>query len=151
MTRPLRRMLNALGRERARSEEIERLAGEQAALRRVATLVAKAAAPEEIFAAVAEELAQLSGADIAVVLRYEPDGTATVVGGWSGSGTPGMIGLRLTVEGEGIAVSVLRTGQPARASRFAGPPGRWRTPCGAPACGPAAGARSSPAGGRGGW
>ena len=117
------RMLSVLGQERAAREEIERLAGEQAALRRVATLVAKAAAPGEIFCAVAGELAQLSAADIAEVLRYETDGAATVVGGWSGSGMPGMIGLRLTVEGEGAAVSVLRTGQPARAVRLAGPPG----------------------------
>ena len=80
------RMLSVL---RAAREEIERLAGEQAALHRVATLVAKAAAPGEIFCAVAEELAQLSEADIAEVLRYEPDGTATVVGGWSRSGMPG--------------------------------------------------------------
>jgi hypothetical protein len=63
MTRPLRRMLSALGPERVAREEIERLAGDQAALRRVATLAARAAAPEEIFAAVAEELARLSGAD----------------------------------------------------------------------------------------
>ena len=63
MTRPRRRMLSALGPERVAREEIERLAGDQAALRRVATLAARAAAPEEIFAAVAEELARLSGAD----------------------------------------------------------------------------------------
>jgi GAF domain-containing protein len=116
-------MLSALRRERAGREEIERLAGEQAALRRVATLVAKAAAPEEIFAAVAEELAQLSGADIAVVLRYEPDGAATVLGCWSGSGMPAVIGMRLTVAGEGVAVSVRRLGRPARAARLAGPAG----------------------------
>jgi signal transduction histidine kinase len=123
MTRLLRRVLSALRRERAVREEIERLAGEQAALRRVATLVARAATPEEIFAAVAEELARLSGADIAVVLRYETAGAATVLGCWGGSGVPAFIGTRLTVAGEGVAVSVRRTGQPARAARLAGPPG----------------------------
>jgi signal transduction histidine kinase len=117
------RMLSVLGKERAAREEIERLAREQAALRRVATLVAKAAAPGEIFSAVARELAQLSGADIAQVLRYETDGAATVVGCWSGSGIPGMIGIRLSVEGEGVAVAVLRTGQAGRTARFAGAPG----------------------------
>jgi signal transduction histidine kinase len=134
-------MLSALRRERGAREEIERLAGEQAALRRVATLVAKAAAPEEIFAAVAEELAQLSGADIAAVLRYETDGAATVLGCWCGSGVPAFIGRRLAVAGEGVAVSVLQTGRPARAARFAGPPGSvadWlrragmRAGCGSP-------------------
>jgi signal transduction histidine kinase len=123
MTRPLRQMLSALRRERAGREEIERLAGEQAALRRVATLVARAVAPEEVFAAVAAELARLSGADVAVVLRYESDGTATVLGCWGGAGVPAFIGRRLTVAGEGIAISVLHTGRQARAARFAGPPG----------------------------
>jgi len=123
MTGPLRRMLSALCRERAGRGETGRLAGEQAALRRVAMLAAKAAAPEEIYAAVAAELAQLSGADIAVVLRYETDGTAAVLGCWSGAGVPAFIGTRLTVAGEGIAIAVLRTRRPARAARFSGPPG----------------------------
>jgi hypothetical protein len=61
MTRPLRRMRSGLRRERTVREETGRLAGEQAAVRRVATLVAKAAAPEEIFSTVAGELARLSG------------------------------------------------------------------------------------------
>jgi GAF domain-containing protein len=126
MTRLLRRMFSALRRERAGREEIERLAGDQVALRRVAALVARAAAPEEISAAVAEELAQLPGADIAVALRYEPDGAATVLGCWSGSEVPAVIGRRLAVAGEGVAVSAWHTDQPARAARaarFAGPPG----------------------------
>jgi signal transduction histidine kinase len=104
-------------------QEVQRLAGEQAALHRVATLVAKAAAPEDIFAAVAEELAQVSGANIAVVLRYETDSAATVVGCSSRGGVPARVGTRLTVSGEGIAIAVLRTGRPMRAARFAGPPG----------------------------
>ena len=120
MTRPLRRLFSALRRERAGCEETGRLAGEQAALRRVAALVARATAPEEIYRAVAEELARLSEADIAVVLRYETDGTATVLGGWSGTGMPAVTGRRLAVEGEGVAESVLRTGRPARDTRFAG-------------------------------
>jgi GAF domain-containing protein len=117
------RMLSVLDAERTAGEEIERLAGEQAALRRVATLAAEAAAPDEVFCAVAEELAKLSGADLGEVLRYETDGAATVVGGWSGSGIPVMIGTRLRVAGQGVAASVRRTGRPARATRFAGPPG----------------------------
>jgi signal transduction histidine kinase len=107
----------------AAQAEIERLAGEQAALRRVAMLVAKAAAPDEIFAAVAEELAQLSSAGIALVLRYEAEGAATVLGGWNDTGVTAPVGTRLTVAGEGIAAAVKRSGQPARVARFAGPPG----------------------------
>jgi signal transduction histidine kinase len=116
-------MLRVLDDERAAREELEWLAREQAALRRVATLVAKAASPDEIFSAVAEEVAELSEADIAKVLRYEPDGGATVVGGWGDPELHLPIGRRLAVMGEGIAVSVLRTGMPARAVHFAGSPG----------------------------
>jgi GAF domain-containing protein len=72
---------------------------------------------------VAGELARLSEADIAVVLRYETDGTATVLGGWRGAGMPAVTGRRLAVDGEGVAESVLRTGRPARDTRFAGAPG----------------------------
>ena len=103
--------------------EIERLAGDQAALRRVATLVAKAAAPDEIFAAVAEELARLSSAGIALVLRYEAEGAATVLGCWNGTGVPAPVGTRLTMARDGVAAAVQRSGQPARVARFAGPPG----------------------------
>jgi GAF domain-containing protein len=61
--------------------------GEQAALRRVATLVARAAVPEEVFAAVAEEAGRLLGAHHATMSRYDPDGTATVVASWSRAGS----------------------------------------------------------------
>ena len=55
---------------------LARLAEEQAALRRVATLVARGAAPEEVFAAVAEEVGQLLPVDSATLCRYESDGYA---------------------------------------------------------------------------
>jgi signal transduction histidine kinase len=58
-----------------------------------------------------------------VVLRYEIDSTATVLGCWSGAGLPAVIGTRLMVAGAGVAVSVRQTGQPTRAARFTGPPG----------------------------
>jgi signal transduction histidine kinase len=113
-------MAGSLQRNR---DELAELAAEQAALRRVATLVARRASPAEVFSAVAEEMAQRLGADVAKVLRYEEDGTATVVGGWSVPGLHIPIGTRLTVEGEDVAVSVLRTGRPTRADAFEGPPG----------------------------
>ena len=59
--------------------ELTRLLAEQAALRRVATLVARGVPPEEIFTAVAEEVGRLVGADDTVVARFEPDGAVTVV------------------------------------------------------------------------
>jgi signal transduction histidine kinase len=117
------RMLRVLDDERNARQELERLAREQDALRRVATLVAKAASPDEVFSAVAEEVAQLWEADIAAVLRYEPGGQATIVGGWGDPGPHLPVGGRLTVAGESVSVSVLRTGMPARTVRLAGPPG----------------------------
>jgi PAS domain S-box-containing protein len=55
------------------------LTQEQAALRRVATLVAQGAAAGDVFAAVAVEVGQLLGADATRLLRHEPEGTVAVV------------------------------------------------------------------------
>ncbi len=117
------RMLRVLDNERAAREEVERLGLDQAALRRVATLVAKAAPPEDIYAAVATEIAQRLGADVVAVLRYEANGTATIVGGWGVPSQQIPIGTQLGVAGEGVAVSVWQTRRPARVERFDGPPG----------------------------
>jgi PAS domain S-box-containing protein len=103
--------------ERRRSEE------EQAALRRVATLVAEGASPTDTFSAVAAEAAQLWDADVAVVFRYEPYRQATILGGWSVPGIALPVGSRVDVTGEGVAVRVLDTGRPARTELFQGPPG----------------------------
>src|SRR5207237_1917694 len=61
--------------------EVGRLAEEQAALRRVATLVAREASPAEVFSMVTEELGRLLGADIAAMIRTEPNNEAIVVAG----------------------------------------------------------------------
>jgi GAF domain-containing protein len=58
------------------------LAEEQAALRRVATLVARGRPPAEVFAAVTEEVARLLCVECAIMNRYEPDGTITTIAGW---------------------------------------------------------------------
>jgi signal transduction histidine kinase/CHASE3 domain sensor protein len=119
----LERTLNVMARslERGR-DELAGLATEQAALRRVATAVARGVPPAEALSAVARELGQLLGASITTLLRYEPDGTATVAGGWSEPGLHIPVGTRLTTAGEDVAVSVLRTGRSARVERFDGPP-----------------------------
>ena len=56
-------------------EQLRVLAQEQAALRRVATLVARGVAPEEVFAAVTEEVGRLVPVEYAHLGRYESDGT----------------------------------------------------------------------------
>jgi signal transduction histidine kinase len=102
---------------------LRRVAAEQAALRRVATLVASGAAPSETFGLVAAEVGRLFNADIAVVFRYEPDRTATVAGLWSMPGVKFPGGARLCVEGIGVTGAVLETGRPTRTERFEGPAG----------------------------
>src|ERR1700677_4307768 len=68
-----------VGRDRPDQARLARLAEEQAALRRVATLVARATPPEEVFAAVVEEARRLFLVDVANLCRYDPDGMSTVV------------------------------------------------------------------------
>ena len=63
-------------------EESRVLADEQAALRRIATLVARGVPPEEVFAAVTEEVGRLLGGGLAGMARYDSDDTVTVVATW---------------------------------------------------------------------
>jgi signal transduction histidine kinase len=92
--------------------EFRRIADEQAALRRVATLVARGVGPDLVFAAVAEEVGALFGAGAAVIVRFEPDGEATVMGGYgfehSQPGSRGTPDPRLAM------ASVQATGRAAR-------------------------------------
>jgi signal transduction histidine kinase len=89
-------------------------ADEQAALRRVAMLVARGALPEEVLAAVAAEAGQLLSADVTGLARYDPDGISTAVGGWS-SGSPfPLVGSRARLGGRNLQTLVSQTGQPAR-------------------------------------
>ncbi|HEY2077984.1 MAG TPA: GAF domain-containing protein [Streptosporangiaceae bacterium] len=87
--------------------------GEQAALRRVATLVARAAAPEEVFAAVTAEAGRLLGADYAAMARYEPDGEH-IVAAWSGTGDAFPIGTRARLGGQNVPTLVFQAQMPAR-------------------------------------
>ena len=82
-------LLAAVTAERTRAEAAQRaLAGEQAALRRVATLVAGDAAPSRVFEQVTEEVGRLLGLPGANVMHYDGVRTATVVGAWSEDGPP---------------------------------------------------------------
>jgi signal transduction histidine kinase len=100
----------AAGSEHARGV----LAGEQAALRRVATLVSRQASPAEVFAAVTEEAGKLLDLDSAHLVMYERDETATVVGAWSMLGAVESAGTRVPLEGDNIVGRVFRTHQPVR-------------------------------------
>jgi PAS domain S-box-containing protein len=97
---------------------LARLAEEQAALRRMATLVAQGAAPEDVFAAVTEEVGQLPGVDFAYMARYEPDHAVTAVAAWGRISPVFPVGGRLALEGRNLSTLVLETGRPARIDNY---------------------------------
>jgi signal transduction histidine kinase len=96
--------------------EVRRLAEERAALGRVVTLIARETSADEVFAALAEELGRLLRLGATTIVRYEPDGTVSVVGSW-GDGTAGS-----TAQAQDIASLVHRTGRPARIRSAGGTP-----------------------------
>jgi signal transduction histidine kinase len=102
----------------ASRDQLSRLANEQAALRRVATLVARRVPPARVFTAVAEEVGRLLGTDGAGIVRYEPDGTVAVVAGWSRDGERLPAGTRYPIEGYSLSAEVARTGRPARIDSY---------------------------------
>jgi signal transduction histidine kinase len=101
----------------ASRDELGVLAEQQAALRRVATLVARGTPPSEVFAAVADEMARCLRAANATVSSFDED-TVTIVA--VAALTPGFkrapfVGARHTLlDGDNIATRVFHTGRPAR-------------------------------------
>ena len=107
----------AISNMQARTEGQE-LADEQAALRRVATLVARQSPPHEVFATVAAEVGRLLPVEDTAMLRYEDDETATVVASWGTRRGALEVGSRMTMGGHNVATLVHRTGQPARIDNY---------------------------------
>jgi PAS domain S-box-containing protein len=95
---------------------LARLAEEQTGLRRIATLVARGTRPEEVFAAVANEVGRLLSVDIANVIRYESDDTVTLMAS-AGNRIP--VGSRWPLGGTTLAPLVLKTRRPARVDNYA--------------------------------
>jgi signal transduction histidine kinase len=103
--------------------EQRRLADEQAALRRVATLVAADTPPEQVFGTVTEEVCRLLGIPSAVLERFESASTATIVARYGERLSEFEVGMVIELE-EGLAsTQVLRTGLPARVNSYEGVPG----------------------------
>lgn len=106
----------AIAAAQARSK-LERLADEQAALRRVAELVARGVPPPEVFSAVVTEASRLLDNQAAVLMRYDSDDAAVIV---AVCNSPTPVGVRIpTLPGNAVG-EVLRTGRPVRAGTFAG-------------------------------
>jgi signal transduction histidine kinase len=96
-----------------------RLAEEQAALRRVATLVARGTLPEEVFATVLDEVGRLFRVDMASICRYESDGTLSFVAAWGRAHEHFPVGSRRMLGGENLGTIILETGRSARIDNYA--------------------------------
>jgi PucR C-terminal helix-turn-helix domain/GGDEF-like domain/GAF domain len=100
--------------------EYRRLAAEQAALRRLATLVARGVGPLEVFGAVAEEMRRCVPADTAGLWRFESD--REIIGVASAADPAALarwpVGMRTPVEGNTIAALVQHSGRPARIDSY---------------------------------
>ena len=97
-----------------RLEELERVVDEQAALRRIATLVAAGATEADLADAVSSEIGGLFGAQSATVLRWDGD-TIRVIGSWrADSADAGRAGAVLGYGGDTITARVVETAAPAR-------------------------------------
>jgi signal transduction histidine kinase len=95
------------------------LAEEQAALRRVATLVASGAEPAEVFARVCAEVGAVLGVRSTNLTRFEGDGTQTVLAGWSMPGAPVFpVGGGVPLGGGAAVAKVNRRGRPARVDDY---------------------------------
>ncbi|MDX6226036.1 MAG: hypothetical protein QOE64_2412, partial [Frankiales bacterium] len=100
---------------RSPRDELRLLVDEQAALRRLATAVARNVPADEIFKAVAAEIRPLLGADNSALARFGPDRTATILAGagqWVGDVMP--LGITVDLDDSLAITTVFRTGRSAR-------------------------------------
>ena len=109
---------NTAAREQldASRDRLRQLARHQTALRRVAESVAREAEPAEVFSAVAEEMANVLNVYNATVARYEGDDIVIAAVGRPEVDLPNppTVGERFPLDGDHVAVTVRRTGRPAR-------------------------------------
>jgi signal transduction histidine kinase len=100
--------------------QLEGLLAEQAALRRVAVLVACDSSAATLFERVCAELGGVLGVKSTDMIRFEADDSATVVGAWAASGSPSFpVGERIPVDGETVTAKLRRSGSPQRVDDYA--------------------------------
>ncbi|WP_458315872.1 GAF domain-containing protein [Mycolicibacterium brisbanense] len=106
--------LRAVEARRA-AEQVSELAARQAALRRVATLVARGAPPDEVLTAVADEVANTLCTGNAALVRYLDEGYGEIVAVHDEAGLPRMpVGAKVSLDGDNVSGMVMRTGRAAR-------------------------------------
>jgi hypothetical protein len=97
-------------------EALAQLAAEQAALRRVATLVAARPSAEKLFGVVAREVAELFGVPAISMVRFEKDGSSVQIGPW-GDENPFPLGTRFD-PGQGVMGLIWNSKRPARVDAY---------------------------------
>ena len=101
--------------------QLEALVAEQAALRRVATLVAGDPDAGRLFDGVCREVGRVLGVESANVLRFEEDATQTIVGAWAAGGAPWFpAGERVPLDGETVSGKLRQSGRPERVDDYTG-------------------------------
>jgi signal transduction histidine kinase len=103
--------------------DLQRLAEEQAALRRIATLVAQGTEAGTVFDAVCSETGRLFGATTVNLVHFTPDGFNLTMSGWSLRGVHVPAGTRLSLAGDTINSLVQRTAAPGRFDSYEGAAG----------------------------
>ena len=97
------------------------LAEEQAALRRIATLVAAEATPGAVFERVTKEVGSLLGVPSASLMRYGDDRRATAVATFTAPGTEGFApGTLMDLDGDTVVARVYRSGHTERVDSYEG-------------------------------
>jgi GAF domain-containing protein len=133
-------VVTAIANTEARGE-LSQLAEQQAALRRIAVLVAQQPSPLEVFTAVTEAVGPLLGADLAAMHVFRGNDVATVIASWSEAGPTLPPGTELPLDGRTAVAQIFNTGAAARVDGYAGVEGetadvarelRLRTAVGAP-------------------
>jgi len=103
---------------REAEERYRVLAETQAALRRVATLVARRAPPGDVFAATTAEAGRLLHSDATALCRYEADGSVTVIAAELDADMDVSVGARYPLQDDNVLGVVFRTGRVARRDSF---------------------------------
>jgi|SRR4051794_16374514 signal transduction histidine kinase len=108
-------------------DRLRELAATEASLRRIAMLVANGAAPETVFEAVTKEALRRFGSGTARMIRYEPDGTATILANEGTSDPHVTVGEAWeNYPPNGLTATIRRTGAPARVDDYRDIPGGKR-------------------------
>jgi K+-sensing histidine kinase KdpD len=118
------------GQARLRTAEAEQrrgeaatLAAQQAALRRVATLVARGAAPEVVYRTAVDELAGSLGVGQVTLLHFTSDDECVVLAAHCAEGEPWLsTGEHFPLDGDSVSARIRASAQPARIDDYAGAP-----------------------------